>query len=313
MGCVAAPWLCPDTSRYMLACRRTGTMLRQVIQPGGRGVKLSLVVPAYRQEATIVEDVQRIEHVLRSQHLDYEILVVVDGFVDRTYERAQTLQSDQVQVLGYPENRGKGHAVRYGMHHASGDVVGFIDAGMDLDPQVLPRFLSIMKETGADIVIGSKRHPESRVKYPLLRRFYSAGYQALVWLLFGLSVRDTQVGLKLFQRRVVEAVEPLLLVKRFAFDIELLVVAALMGYRAVVEAPVVLTHDRFSSTIRLRTVFDMLWDTAAVFYRARIVRYYQRHARVQRSSLAGEILMAQGLASPFVHASSSTSDGSVDP
>lgn len=239
-------------------------------------MKLSVVVPAYRQEATIVQDVQNIDRTVRAIHHDYEIIVVVDGFVDATYERAQALASARIRILGYGQNGGKGHAVRYGMRQATGDLVAFIDAGMDLDPAGLARFLSIMHEADADIVIGSKRHPESRVQYPLIRRVYSFGYHALVWALFGLRLRDTQVGLKLFKRQVIDDVEPLLLVKRFAFDIELLVVAGLTGHRRVVEAPVTLTHGVFHSTIRLRSMVDMLWDTAAVFYRARILRYYQR-------------------------------------
>jgi glycosyltransferase involved in cell wall biosynthesis len=237
---------------------------------------LSVVIPAYRQEATIVQDVQHIAQVLQDAGLDYELLVVVDGFVDATYARARTLASARVSVLGYPRNGGKGHAVCYGLRQARGDPIAFIDAGMELDPAGLLRCLAIMEREQADIVIGSKRHPQSVVAYPWLRRVYSFGYQALVRALFGLNVRDTQVGLKLFRRRVVADVVPLLLVKRFAFDVELLVVARLRGHTRIVEAPVTLRHARFSSTIRLRSVFDMLWDTAAVFYRARILHYYQR-------------------------------------
>jgi glycosyltransferase involved in cell wall biosynthesis len=242
-------------------------------------VSLSVVMPAYRQEVSIAEDVRNVERAVRAITDSYEIIVVVDGFVDATYDRARAVASERVRVLGYTRNGGKGHAVRYGMQHAAGERIAFLDAGMDLDPSALARFVSIMDETGADIVIGSKRHPESVVRYPFLRRVYSAAYQVLVWLLFGLNVRDTQVGLKLFRREVIERVVPLLLVKRFAFDIELLVVAAQMGYGRIVEAPVTLTHGWFPSTVGLRSVFGMLWDTAAVFYRAHLLRHYQRETR----------------------------------
>ncbi|MGH2370699.1 MAG: glycosyltransferase family 2 protein, partial [Chloroflexota bacterium] len=133
---------------------------------------LSVVIPAYRQEATIVQDVRNIEGAVRALGIEYELIVVVDGFVDATYERAQAVASSRVHVLGYGQNGGKGHAVRYGMRHATGDLVAFLDAGMDLDPSALGRFLTIMHQTNADIVIGSKRHPESRVQYPPLRRLY---------------------------------------------------------------------------------------------------------------------------------------------
>jgi glycosyltransferase involved in cell wall biosynthesis len=249
-------------------------------------MKLSIVVPAYRQEATIDEDIRRLERALATTGHDYELIVVVDGLVDRTYERALAAAGERVRVLAYRDNCGKGHAVRYGMAQAEGDIVGFIDAGMELEPRGIGVLVAQMLAHGADIVIGSKRHPASRVQYPPLRRLYSWGYQVLVRVLFGLRVKDTQVGLKLFRREVVARVLPLLLVKRFAFDIEFLAVAHALGFRRIEEGPVELTH-RFNSTIHLGSVWNMLWDTAAVFYRLRLMRYYQRLAEQQLPSEGG--------------------------
>jgi hypothetical protein len=90
-----------------------------------------------------------------------------------------------------------------------------------------------------------------------------------------LKLRDTQTGLKLFKRKVLEEVVPLLAIKRFAFDLELLVVARSLGYRKVMEAPVDLDYQ-FESTVNPQAVFNVLWDTAAIFYRLRILRFYAR-------------------------------------
>jgi len=165
------------------------------------------------------------------------------------------------------------------MAESKGDVVSFIDAGMDLNPNSLSMLLEHFEWYKADIVVGSKRHPASKVFYPWQRRILSLGYQLVVWLLFGLKVRDTQVGVKVYRREVLEKVLPRLLVKAFAFDIEILAVANYLGFNRIYEAPVevkldfggasVLTSRRF-----LRTVFAMFWDTIAVFYRLRIVNYY---------------------------------------
>ena len=99
----------------------------------------------------------------------------------------------------------------------------------------------------------------------------------LTRLLFGLNVRDTQVGLKLYRRVVLEDVLPRLLVKRFAFDIEILAVAWRLGYKRIYEAPVELEFSA-ASTITSRSfwtiIYRMLWDTLAVFYRLKIVHYY---------------------------------------
>jgi glycosyltransferase involved in cell wall biosynthesis len=176
-------------------------------------------------------------------------------------------------------NVGKGFALSCGVDQSTGSLVTFIDADMELDPATIAGFIEIMRDSNCDAVIGSKRHPESKVAYPRFRRFQSALYQVFVRVLFNLDVRDTQTGLKLFRRQVLSEALPLLAIKRFAFDLELLVVARYLGYRNVCEAPIKLDYQ-FESTVNLRSAFDVLWDTAAIFYRLRILRYY-KHRREQ--------------------------------
>src|SRR5204863_4483305 len=134
-------------------------------------------------------------------------------------------------------------------------------------------FIAVMESFDCDAVLGSKRHPMSNVHYPPARRFQSFIYQLLIRMLFQIKVRDTQTGLKLFRRQVLQEVIPLLAIKRFAFDLELLVVARQVGYRKIMEAPVDLDY-RFESTADLKATWNVLWDTAAIFYRLRILRYY---------------------------------------
>ncbi len=238
---------------------------------------LSVIIPAYRQEKTIYKDISRIQNVLEQIRYDYEIIVVVDGRVDRTFENASKLKLPKIKVVGYEKNHGKGYAVRYGMARAKGDPIAFIDSGMDIDPNGLSMILEHMEWYDADIIVGSKRHPASKVpSYPFIRKVYSFGYHALVRLLFGLNLKDTQAGLKIFRRKVLEDVMPRLLVKKHAFDIEILSVARRLGYKRIFEAPIEVDPKRFkfSSTISWKVVKDMLWDTLAVFYRLRILRYY---------------------------------------
>jgi hypothetical protein len=111
-----------------------------------------------------------------------------------------------------------------------------------------------------------------------LRTLQSAVYQQLIHLLFNLNIRDAQAGLKLFRRNVLEDVLPLLTVKKFAFDLELLVVAQQLGYRSIVEAPIRLTAH-FKRTVDPRTVLGILRDTIAIYYRLRISGYYARQRR----------------------------------
>lgn len=238
---------------------------------------ISLIVPAYRQEKTIENDISHIRNVMDALRYNYEIIVVVDGMVDKTYEQASKLKSSKIIVKGYPHNHGKGYAVRYGMVRSKGEIVGFIDAGMDLNPNGLSLLLEQFTWYNADIVIGSKRHSGSKVNYPLTRKVISFFSQIIIKILFGLTVSDTQVGLKFFKRSLLENVMPRLLVKKFAFDIEILAVAYYLGYKRIFEAPVELDLNIKSSIVSkdlLRILFKTLWDSLAIFYRLKLLHYY---------------------------------------
>lgn len=243
---------------------------------------VSLIIPAYRQEKTIIEDIIRIKDVLEQLRYDYEMIVVVDGKVDNTLQNAKKVTSPKIRVTGYEHNHGKGFAIRYGMMHSKGDIVGFIDSGMDLNPNGLSMLLEHFEWYNADIIIGSKRHPASRVNYPFKRRLISMLSQIFIRVLFGLNVRDTQVGMKFFKRGVIKDVLPRLLVKQFAFDIEILVVSLHLGYRKIFEAPIEL-HFNFEKSIvsqsLISAILRTLWDTLAIFYRLKIIHYYDKIKR----------------------------------
>jgi glycosyltransferase involved in cell wall biosynthesis len=242
---------------------------------------VSVIVPAYRQEKTIQKDLRRIKLVLDKLRYKTELICVVDGTLDKTFEKAKKITKKYrgVKVVGYEVNRGKGYAVRFGMAKSRGDIIAFIDSGMDLDPNGLSMLLEHFEWYKADIIVGSKRHPVSKVDYPWQRRILSIGYQILVRLLFDLKVKDTQVGLKVFRREVLEKVLPRLLVKAYAFDIEMLSVANYLGFKRIYEAPVELRLDFGGGSVLtsqkfLRTLMYMMLDTMAVFYRLKIRKYY---------------------------------------
>ncbi len=261
-------------------------------------MKLSLVVPSYGQRDTICAELSRLHALLSDLVPDHELLLVIDGNDDGTREELLRHAWFQgLRAVCFHVNQGKGHALQAGLRLARGELVAFLDAGGDLDPRELVRFLAAQTLYDADIVIGSKRHSLSRVQYPPLRRLYSRVYQLLIRLLFRLRVRDTQVGMKLFRREVLDAVLPSVLVKRFAFDLELLVVAHSLGFRRIVEAPITL-HARFPSSVTLYAVFTTLWDTLAIFYRLRIRRWYQR-VRPTHDTIASPVpLMLRPAPSP---------------
>jgi glycosyltransferase involved in cell wall biosynthesis len=238
---------------------------------------LSVVIPVYNEAPTIVENVRTIrDRVAAGIGEPIELIVVSDGSIDQSDERLLESGVELAKIIHYDRNLGKGYAVKAGALAARGRFISYVDADLDLDPAAIPEFLELAQRESLDFVIGSKRHPSSSVHYPRSRRVGSWLYQQLVRVLFQLDVCDTQVGLKIFRREIAEEVLPLLVVKQFAFDLEFLAVARALGFGRIREQPVQL-HYRFTgSGVRSIAVLLALVDTAAIFYRLRILRYYQR-------------------------------------
>jgi glycosyltransferase involved in cell wall biosynthesis len=232
---------------------------------------VSIVVPYYNPGLRLRTTVEDMLRVLDASGMTFEIIAVSDGSTDGSPFTLEGFPESVVRRVSFDKNVGKGHALRAGLGMGRGRYLGFIDADGDISPELLAPFVSIMQTLEPDIIIGSKRHPDSSVHYPPLRRLYSWGYQHLIGLLFRLHIKDTQVGIKLVDRKVIADVLPLLRESRFALDLELLVLARRLGYTRIVEAPVRI-RERFGSTISLKAVWLLLIDTLALF-----IRYSIRH------------------------------------
>jgi len=233
---------------------------------------ISLVVPTYNGGDEVVDHTRSIVSILEGLGRSHELIVVSDGSTDGCDQKIASI-SDRVSVIHYARRQGKGIALRVGMARAKGKYVAFIDSDGELDPRELNSFLKLVDMYDPELVIGSKRHPLSNVSYPWTRRTMSWLYQRLVHLLFGLNVSDTQTGMKLIRRDVLDSVLPRMLEKRFAFDLEFLVVARRLGFRRFMEAPITLNYS-FSSTVDPTAAFRILVDTAAIFYRRYVTRFY---------------------------------------
>ncbi len=224
-------------------------------------------------EKNIRTNLLRIIRTAKKLKQNYELIVIDDGSTNTCREEARKVKSKKVKVVGYQKNKGKGNALKYGFQYATGDVVVFLDADLDIPPEQIGTFLKKIKEY--DVVIGSKRHPQSKVNYPVMRKFLSLCYRGLIKMLFNLNIKDTQVGLKVFRYEVLKNVFKKVLVKKYAFDLELLYNAQKMGYR-IVEAPITIKFNWGEGGIGVKEIKDIFWDTVAVFYRAKILKYYDR-------------------------------------
>jgi glycosyltransferase involved in cell wall biosynthesis len=236
---------------------------------------LSVIVPAYNCK-TIRKDLIFIKKNLDRLNRPYELICIVDGLKskkDPTSLEAKRMRKKEVKVYTYRENKGKGYAVRFGMARSRGGIIVFIDAGSDLHAKGIALALEHLKWYNADIIIGSKRHHASKVYYPARRKILSFFVQKATRFFFGLNVSDTQTGLKVFRRKVLVKVLPRLLVKRWAFDLEILAVANHLGFKRIYESPVEITH-KFDSNVTIKAVQNFVTDYLAILYRLYLLRYY---------------------------------------
>lgn len=239
--------------------------------------KVSIVIPAYNEAGHIVNNINEVIRVFNDFKYEYEIIIVDDGSNDNTYEEAKKAadQYKNVIVRKNQRNYGKGRALKKGVRFASGDYIVLLDADMELHPSQIQTFFDIMKLDDADVVIGSKMHPNSKVLYPFHRKVVSTVYYAIIWLLFDLPTRDTQTGLKLFKAEVLKRVFPKILIKKFAYDIELLAVAHRLGYK-IIDAPVKLDSKFRWGRVGFKAIYDTWWDTMAIWYRMYILHWYNK-------------------------------------
>ncbi|MCB0407930.1 MAG: glycosyltransferase family 2 protein [Bdellovibrionales bacterium] len=203
---------------------------------------VSVVVPVFNEAPNIVANLGLLLEEMESSFRHFEILVMSDGSTDGTNQEMFRFQCPEVKIKIFPENTGKGAVIREGFRAAQGDYILFIDGGMELHPREIRIFIGLMILYECDIVIGSKRHPQSKIDYPWFRKVLSWIYQKIIHQLFQVDVTDTQVGMKLFRKEVVQAIEPYLEIDRYGFDLELLSLAKIKGFKRIMEAPIQMNY-----------------------------------------------------------------------
>jgi len=241
--------------------------------------ELSVIIPAYNESENIIRNIEIVIQELEKIVDDYEIVIIDDGSKDGTYTlvREMFIENDRVNIYKNPKNLGKGAAIRKGINYANKYYTVLIDADLDLHPRQIKRLFGVLYSSKADIVIGSKFHPDSDIDYPVGRGVMSLIYFMLIKLLFKLPCRDTQTGLKLFKTKVLKDVLPLQ-IDRFAYDLEILVKANNLGYE-ILESPIILNSQRKFNRIGLKGIFFIIWDTLRVWINKQRGYYVKDKAR----------------------------------
>ncbi|UCD53436.1 MAG: glycosyltransferase [Phycisphaerales bacterium] len=232
---------------------------------------LSIVIPAYEESEKIVHDVREAAEFLAGNHLTGQIIVVDDGSTDDTAAVAKNALSDphegvSLEVIRYPEHKGKGYAVRTGIASATGDFVMFADSGSCVPYEEVLHGLKMIKDDECDIAHASRRVDGCRVDYSQAfhRRICSNLFRSCILWLMGIpsDLTDTQCGFKIYRGTIARRLYREAVTDGSAFDIEIILRARRAGYR-IKEFPVRWTCDPDSRLSVVKSVWYIpreLWQ-----------------------------------------------------
>lgn len=207
---------------------------------------ISIVVPAYNEQARLPETIRRIhEYLAKSAWTFWEIVIVDDGSTDGTVEAVSAFAeaSSNIRILRNPGNRGKGYSVRHGMTEARGEWRLFTDADLSAPIEELDKLWDATVRDGSHVAIGSRAIDRSLigVHQPGMRETAGKIFNAVMRGVTGLQIADTQCGFKLFHGSASLAIFPRQTQERFGFDVEILFIAKKLGFR-ISEVPVRWNH-----------------------------------------------------------------------
>lgn len=197
--------------------------------------ELSVFLPCYNEEANLHRTVANVKESLNKYASKWEIILINDGSKDKTLEIANSLaQKDKrIRVINHPQNKGYGAAVKSGLYGARYQWISFIDSDGQFDFSEINQFIKTQVSTNADMVVGWYR----KRRVPIFRKLNSAAWQLVVFILFGLRVKDIDCGFKLISKKVIDTV-PKLESERGAFiSSEFLIKAKSLNFK-IVEIPV---------------------------------------------------------------------------
>jgi len=197
--------------------------------------KISVFLPFYNEEDNVREVTEKTKKVITKAFSTWELLLIDDGSKDRTGEILARLaaRDRHLRLLQHPQNRGYGAALKSGFYSARYPWIAFIDGDNQFDFSQITEFVEKQKQTRADMVIGYYK----KRRVPFFRKLNTFGWQTVVFLLFGLRVRDIDCAFKLVSKRVIDTI-PRLESERGAFiSSELLIKAQKYGFK-IVEIPV---------------------------------------------------------------------------
>jgi dolichyl-phosphate beta-glucosyltransferase len=222
---------------------------------------LSIVIPAFNEENRLPFCLEKTIEYVSLQPYEAEIIVVCDGCTDNTAEVAASFKKsfNNLKIIEYPKNRGKGYAVKKGVLEASGNMVLFMDADYAVPIEIIESFIQQM-ERGYDVVIGARGLKETVITrhQMFLRELSGKAFGRLQRLILKIPYNDTQCGFKLFTKKTAHVLFNKIKYECSYFDAELIYIAYISGIK-IKEMPVIWTHDGVTRMpIGVNRTFDLL-------------------------------------------------------
>jgi len=223
---------------------------------------ISLIIPAYNEENRILPVIEGFWNYFDKNMKEFEILIVANGCVDDTVKVVKENFSGykNIRLVISVKKLGKGGAVLEGFKRAKGELVGFSDADKSVSPEDFDRLFSCLREK--DCAVGSRKIKGSNItiKQSFARRFSSRAFNMIIRILFGLNIKDTQCGAKVFRKEVIDRVAPQMKSTGYEFDVELLWRTKKNGF-GIAEVPITWGHSeesKFSLAYAPQMLFSLL-------------------------------------------------------
>ncbi|MBR5187377.1 MAG: glycosyltransferase [Clostridia bacterium] len=229
-------------------------------------MKISLVIPMYNESSIIDEALQTFSSYMSETFEDWELIFVDDGSADNCGDAVAAAheKDERIRLCRYTPNHGKGYAVRTGVLEAQGDIVLFTDCDNAYGTEALGKLVQTLEDSGADIVVGSRNLSKDGYEgYTPLRKLASKTYIKVIAVAAGFKLSDSQCGIKGFRGDIAKKIFSNCEVDRFAFDLEVIMIAMKIGAK-ITEMPVKIINHRESTVHILRDSVKMLRDVRSM-------------------------------------------------
>ncbi len=208
----------------------------------------SLIIPMYNEEKILPETIKTLHEYMSGAFDDYEIIFSDDGSTDNSREIVKNCGLNNIRLVSYEHNKGKGGAVRNGMLSAKGDIRLFTDCDVAYGTEIIRTLYDKFTAEKCDVMIGSRTiHEEGYEGYTFLRRLVSKTYIKVLCFVGGFKLTDSQCGFKAFSGKAAEAIFSKCETNSFAFDFEAIMFATRLGFK-ISELPVKIINHRQSDS-----------------------------------------------------------------